>query len=500
EGDDEDHSAFLAGPAEEQVGAAHDTDPEPPAVGQAEDLADQAAGDDFMPFSQYDLGLDDEAAEPPGGPPFSLSDLGLDDQSWSVEAQTSEHRETAADASLEGVGQSEHVEPADSGKAEDAPAVQPTHDADAQPIAEAARTEGQAGEAEPEIEPFSFAGLGLSDEELSDTEPAEKVDVTVAEASAFSELPPFSFADLGLSEADFADLDLGEPDGANASIPDVAQVNGAQLPAATGSQASSADQGAMRPFSLADLGLTDEELAELGFDPEMLQSDDLALDSGTTVAPTNDEDLPPFAFAVPELTDEELELFGLADQQAYASPPASPTPAPAPSAEADQGATGGEPDRQEATHEPPPVEADTTQKLLAFDDFDLGAYEQVAFEESHTLPAGAQSTQTPAPAAAPVSADLREIYAQLEVQPDNHALRLAVARLSEQKGDIERALEQYRQLIKRNALLDPVIEDLQDLAGGEYDHALLRRVHRLLGDAYIKQDRLQEALAQYSWI
>jgi tetratricopeptide (TPR) repeat protein len=210
--------------------------------------------------------------------------------------------------------------------------------------------------------------------------------------------------------------------------------------------------------------------------------------------------LPPFAFAVPELTDEELELFGLADQQAYASPPASPTPAPAPSAEADQGATGGEPDRQEATHEPPPVEADTTQKLLAFDDFDLGAYEQVAFEESHTLPAGAQSTQTPAPAAAPVSADLREIYAQLEVQPDNHALRLAVARLSEQKGDIERALEQYRQLIKRNALLDPVIEDLQDLAGGEYDHALLRRVHRLLGDAYIKQDRLQEALAQYSWI
>ncbi len=98
-----------------------------------------------------------------------------------------------------------------------------------------------------------------------------------------------------------------------------------------------------------------------------------------------------------------------------------------------------------------------------------------------------------------VPAELRHFHEQLAAQPDNHGMRLAVARMSEQRGDIEGAIEQYKQLIKRSALLEAVVEDLQEMVTGEYDRPLLRRLHRLLGDAYMKQNRMEEAMAEYSW-
>ena len=99
----------------------------------------------------------------------------------------------------------------------------------------------------------------------------------------------------------------------------------------------------------------------------------------------------------------------------------------------------------------------------------------------------------------PMPPELGRFYERLEADPENHTIRLALARLSEQKGDTDRALEQYRLLIKQGSLLDPVVEDLQEMITGDYARPMLRRLHRLLGDAYTKQNRLDEALDEYSW-
>jgi cytochrome c-type biogenesis protein CcmH/NrfG len=54
-------------------------------------------------------------------------------------------------------------------------------------------------------------------------------------------------------------------------------------------------------------------------------------------------------------------------------------------------------------------------------------------------------------------------------------------------------------LIKRGHLVDEVVEDLQDTINDNEDPQMLRRLHRLLGDAYMKQNRFREAMDEYSW-
>jgi tetratricopeptide (TPR) repeat protein len=78
-------------------------------------------------------------------------------------------------------------------------------------------------------------------------------------------------------------------------------------------------------------------------------------------------------------------------------------------------------------------------------------------------------------------------------------MRLAVARMSQQINNLDQAIEQYKQLIKRGELLDEVVDDLQDVIGESDDAQTLRRLHRLLGDAYMKQNRFREAMDEYSW-
>jgi hypothetical protein len=92
-----------------------------------------------------------------------------------------------------------------------------------------------------------------------------------------------------------------------------------------------------------------------------------------------------------------------------------------------------------------------------------------------------------------------DIFAQLDADPDNDPLRLAVARMTHALRNANQSLEQYRQLIRRGNLLDDVVEDLQDMIGESDDPSLQRRMHRLLGDAFMKQNRVREAMDAYSW-
>ena len=113
--------------------------------------------------------------------------------------------------------------------------------------------------AEPELEPFSLADLGLSDEEIAQLRaepeplsppPAVALPATLAEADqveavsapAEPELAPFSLEDLGLSPEEIAQLEAA----GEAAAPPAAPA-----------------EPELAPFSLEDLGLSSEEIAQL---------------------------------------------------------------------------------------------------------------------------------------------------------------------------------------------------------------------------------------------
>jgi len=96
--------------------------------------------------------------------------------------------------------------------------------------------------------------------------------------------------------------------------------------------------------------------------------------------------------------------------------------------------------------------------------------------------------------------DLLDSYVRrLEADPQNHMLRLSVARAGGQLGNPDFSIQQYRFLIRNNALLDMIVDDLQDLIADADERQLQKRLHRTLGDVYTRQGRLEEAMDEYSW-
>ena len=69
-----------------------------------------------------------------------------------------------------------------------------------------------------------------------------------------------------------------------------------------------------------------------------------------------------------------------------------------------------------------------------------------------------------------------------------------------QTSQVEAALGEYKRLIKQGELLDPIVEDIQDLIETSEEATVLQRLHRALGDAYSKQGRWREAMEEYSWV
>jgi hypothetical protein len=229
------------------------------------------------------------------------------------------------------------------------------------------------------------------------------------------------------------------------------------------SEAAGEDEPEMTPFSLSDLGLTAEEIENLTLDESPLgQQPDDGL----------------------HLTEAELDSmdFPIGEQPAA---PEQAAPQPAETAEPDElpmpeiqpVAEAQPPAAEEWPQQPelPPI-AEPAQEL-----------EQPA-EPSH------------APRGADEALDLTAFQAQVEAEPNNHPRRLALARMSDQVGDLNQALDQYKHLIKSGELLDPVIEDLREMTERIEDPKSLHRIHRMLGDAYSKQSRWREAMDEYSWV
>ena len=100
----------------------------------------------------------------------------------------------------------------------------------------------------------------------------------------------------------------------------------------------------------------------------------------------------------------------------------------------------------------------------------------------------------PAPAAVPQGAQFDEYRQRLETNPNDYTSRLGLARALRDQQQTVPGLDQYETLINASQQLQDVVNDLRGLVG---EQAELPRVSRLLGDAFMRQGRLQEALDAY---
>lgn len=85
----------------------------------------------------------------------------------------------------------------------------------------------------------------------------------------------------------------------------------------------------------------------------------------------------------------------------------------------------------------------------------------------------------------------------LNDDPENGVLRLSVARAAVQCRMYDIALMQYRHLIRNSTLLEDVTNDLRELLADIGEPQLRRDCSRLLGNAYARQSKVQEAVEAY---
>jgi hypothetical protein len=112
-------------------------------------------------------------------------------------------------------------------------------------------------------------------------------------------------------------------------------------------------------------------------------------------------------------------------------------------------------------------------------------------EEPALRPAPAPAQPKPARTAPKPAA--RQPKAETKSQPRESTLSQAQNELN--RGDIPAAMEQYNKLIKKGRFLEETIRDLRDAL---YRYPVEVSIWQTLGDAYMRSNRLQEALDAYT--
>ncbi|GIV87990.1 MAG: hypothetical protein KatS3mg055_0508 [Chloroflexus sp.] len=348
---------------------------------------------------------------------------------------------------------------------------------------EAAQRGEPAAPAEPELQPFSLEELGLSPEEIAQLEAAQRGEPAAPAAPAEPELQPFSLEELGLSPEEIA-----------------------QLEAAQRGEPAAPAEPELQPFSLEELGLSPEEIAQLEAAQRSTQSEQPA-------ETTAEDDL--FDFSIAETVPVA---------KAVRTAPRVEEPQPAPKPE-DMGFVPEPLDALDDIWQAPPepktpeparvvlpplserpkpqpvaraVSAEERRSVAPTRD-DL----RFARREAASSGRG-RSARAPLRPRAPEdfiptgNAKLDEYLRQLSANPTNHTLAFTIARLCAQTGHAELMAVVYRRLLKQHTLLERMVEELEDLINTVDDTTVLRHLHRLLGDVYSRQGRLDEAIAAYS--
>ena len=89
----------------------------------------------------------------------------------------------------------------------------------------------------------------------------------------------------------------------------------------------------------------------------------------------------------------------------------------------------------------------------------------------------------------------KELVSQLKEKPRDYDARLELARLCREERDWDAAMTQYEKLISARKFLPLVIDELKPLSEEAVDDR--SRLYQLLGDAYMQNDQLEEALDMY---
>ncbi len=277
---------------------------------------------------------------------------------------------------------------------------------------------------------------------------------------------PFSLEELGLSDDEIA-----------------------LLAAATAGQQENvpppAEEPPLTPFSLEELGLSDDEIAMIS-----------AAASAVETSPAEESPLTPFSL-------EDLDLSGAEVVQTdKATSPSGVTPPPSTVSETET-LIDLEPvvQPEEAVVRPQPLAQERKETPVS-------VVPPIVTEKqpppATSTPIVTATSPPSLPSAVPkdLSAfpELQEYVRMLDSDPGNHVLRLSIARVGGQVGMMELAMQHYRSLIKQNALLDEIVDDLSDMIAETSDVGLLRKLHRALGDAYSRQGRFRDAMREYSWI
>ena len=89
--------------------------------------------------------------------------------------------------------------------------------------------------------------------------------------------------------------------------------------------------------------------------------------------------------------------------------------------------------------------------------------------------------------------------AQLEHTPKDDQTRLALARAYRDREQVELALQQYSVLARARAgdILSAIVSDMESIVASRPDNL---EAHELLADLYGKKGELQKALERYRWI
>ncbi len=272
------------------------------------------------------------------------------------------------------------------------------------------------------------------------------------------------------------------------------QQTGAGAPEASGQQAGPTEQGVVdAPEWLRSLR---EDIAmearRPGFDELDQELAALSMDEESEKLPTGEEPILPVAVPLHE--------------EALAARPEEPLPEPVggetelPAAPATEGARPEGPVIEEpAAGAPPPGEMPS----------EMSAEEEPATavlvaEETATVSAETESAASsvieeaaqpqPTGAETPPTAGLEESPEPVEELPKDAAERLSIARAAGQAGGWPQALTVYASLVSSSDLLDAVIADLEE---GIRSHPDDYAGYQLVGDAYMKNGRLSEALRAY---
>jgi tetratricopeptide (TPR) repeat protein/uncharacterized protein YjiS (DUF1127 family) len=378
-------------------------------------------------------------------------------------------------------------------------------------IAQLGLGEGQAApasieEGEPEIAPLSLADLGLTDEEIaqlgllsSQQEGAEETPSAQEEQPSAEAMP---FEDLGLTDEQLAKL------GGMASISTPSSETGSSA-APTAPREEEAGLDDAFDFSVADekkeeltparrTAPREEEKAaeptpeDLAFEPEPLDALDDIWDAPDTEAPEEParvvlpprSSAPAAAPARPRAAAATRRDMPPRDRGAAARTPArDPRRSDPRRSGGSAGPQRGDPRRSDPRREAPQRPARRAEPARRPPQREPVAAHHA--EASSFYPTG--------------DAALDEFLQQIEAEPDNFGLRLAVARMAMQSEHKDLAFHEYKQALQDSDQVEQIVDDVTDLIESEQDPAMLKRLHRLLGDCYSRQKRFHDAMAEYKW-